>query len=391
LAVDDGPPIPIARKDASMNRSIRRVAIFLCLIGFSGLGAAFGQQGRNESQPRLATPSARGGYSGPQRSTNPQAPPGRDGWQSGAEPRGAAAPTDQRAGAPPQNNQPVAGHLPQQPPPPFILTREEEARLDQILIAWEKQSGNVKTYKCDFVRLEYGTVFGQNPADSNKPRTISYGQLKYSAPDKGMFKVTATEFYNPKTGAHERGGPESHEHWVCDGRSIFEINHKEKTRTERPLPPEMQGAAISDGPLPFVFGAKKAKLKARYWMREIASPNAANEIWLQAFPRFQADAANFKFVEIIIDRKTFMPKAIQLFSPAYAPERGNDSRTVFDLQKASYNGRLDNVFTDFVAPDVDFRYKKIILQPQVEQPMADGAPQRNGARQAQAPKRGPTR
>ena len=375
-----------------MNRSIRRVAISLSLVGMSGLGTSFGQQGRlNDVQPRLETPGARGGYSEPQRQANPQLLQGTDGWQGGGEPRGAAGASQQPAGVPPQNIRPPAGQVQQQPPPPFTLTREEEARLDQILIAWEKQSGNVKTYKCDFIRLEYGMVFGQNPADKDKPRTIAYGQLKYSAPDKGMFKVTSTQFYNPKTGEHEAGGPESLEHWVCDGKSIFEINHKEKTRTERPLPPEMQGAAISDGPLPFVFGAKAAKLKARYWMREIASPNAAEEIWLQAVPRFQADAANFKFVEIIMSHKNFMPKAIQMFSPAYAPERGNDSRTVFDLQKASYNGRLDNVFTDFVAPDVDFRYKKIILRPQIEQPTAGGAPQRDGARQAQAPRRGPTR
>ena len=40
------------------------------------------------------------------------------------------------------------------------MTQQEEARLDQILLDWEKQSATVKTYKCDFTRLEFGTAFG---------------------------------------------------------------------------------------------------------------------------------------------------------------------------------------------------------------------------------------
>jgi TIGR03009 family protein len=387
------PPKTIARKDASMNCRHRRVATFLSLIGLLGSGTSFGQQGRlNDGQPRLEAPASRGGNTGYQRTANPQVLQGNDGWQRGEDPRGGARPLPQQAGAQPQNNRPAAAA--QAPPPaPFMLTAEEEARLDQILLAWEKQSATVKTYKCDFTRLEYGSVFGQNPADKDKVRTISVGVLKYSAPDKGMFEVTSSRFYDPKTGGYETSGAESREHWVCDGKSIFEINHKEKTRTERRLPPEMQGAAISDGPLPFVFGAKAAKLKQRYWMREIPPPvTAKDEIWLQAFPRFQADAANFKLVEIIINGKTFMPKAIQMYSPAFDPQRGNDSRTVFDLLKASYNGRLDNVFTDFVGPDVPFHYKKIVLQPAVEQPTASVAPApRGNARSAQAPSGAPAR
>jgi TIGR03009 family protein len=352
------------------------------LMGLVGAGASFGQQVR---QPRLEGPPIRG--------ANPQRPLSNDGWQRGEDPRGGVRPAPQQAGIQPQNNRPAAGQSPPQSRAPFTLTAEEEARLDQILLAWEKQSGTVKTYKCDFRRLEYGIALGQNPMDSTKPRTESFGVLKYSAPDKGMFKVESTQFYNPKTNKYEKAGEESLEHWVCDGKSIFEINHKEKTRTERQLPPEMQGAAISDGPLPFVFGAKAAKLKARYWMREIPPPaTAKDEIWLQAFPRFQADAANFKLVEIIINGKTFMPKAIQMFGPAFDPQRGNDSRTVFDLHKASYNGRLDNLFTDFIAPDVPFTYKKIVLQPAVEQPTAGRAPApRGNERAAQAPSRRSTR
>jgi TIGR03009 family protein len=214
--------------------------------------------------------------------------------------------------------------------------------------------------------------------------TKADGELKYSAPDKGMFKVTEIELYNTKTGKHEPGGPESLEHWVCDGRSIFQFDNKEKTRTEQPLPPEMQGQSISEGPLPFVFGAKAATLKQRYWMRELPSPHPNETIWLQAFPRSQADAANYRYVEIIMGRKDFMPRAIQMFGTAFDPRQGNEDRVVFSFRNVSYNGRFDNVFSDFVEPKLPLGYKKIV-RPTVGQPAAANTPPpRENARSAKA-------
>ena len=35
------------------------------------------------------------------------------------------------------------------------------------------------------------------------------------------------------------------------------------------MPPELQGKAIVDGPLPFLFGADAQKLKQRYYLRII--------------------------------------------------------------------------------------------------------------------------
>jgi TIGR03009 family protein len=320
-------------------------------------------------------------------------PQSNDGWQRGEEPHGNQQRVPNHPGAGPPGINPPAHSAPQ-PRAPFFLSPQEQANLDQILAAWERQSSTIKTYKCDFTRFEYSTPFGQKaqPDQQPTPRTISTGVLKYSAPDKGMFMVSEIQILNPKTGKYESGGPDDLEHWVCDGKSIFEINHKQKTRTEKPLPPQMQGAAISDGPLPFVFGAKAATLKQRYWLREITPAGVTDAIWLEAHPRFQADAANFRFVEVIIGRKDFMPKAIQMYNPAYDPKRENDSRTVFDFQKTSFNGRFDNVFKDFVGPDVPFHYKKIVLQPLIDQPAAaDAQPTGRNERSAQAPKRPPLR
>jgi TIGR03009 family protein len=295
------------------------------------------------------------------------------GWQRGDQANGQAAPRQTTANPnAPQPPGQVNARAVAPPPPPFVLTPQEEAHLDEILILWEQQSSAIKTYKCEFARWEYGSFLGQRPEDVGKHRTKSQGELKYAAPDKGMFKVNSIELYDAKTGGYVKGGPENLEHWVCNGKSIFEINHKEKTRTERPLPPEMQGAAISDGPLPFVFGAKAGRLKQRYWMKDITPKDEVGKtIWLEAFPRYQADAANFKKVEIIIG-KDFMPVAIKMFNPAFDPARGNDSTTVFAFDNMSYNRAWDNLFGDFVEPPMPFGYKKIVLQPAMQNPPQRG-------------------
>jgi TIGR03009 family protein len=336
--------------------------------------AQVGQFGGSTKQPPSSVRQQSISKIGVQRATNLQ-PSASDGWQAGEEPargRGRAPLNQARPAAP-------------QPRMPFTLTQQEEANLDRILLDWQQQSSTIRTYKCEFTRLEYGRPFDGTKLPKETYLTNARGELKYSAPDKGMFKVTEIKLYNTKTGKHEPGGRENLEHWVCDGRSIFQIDHKERTRTEQPLPPEMHGQAISDGPLPFVFGAKAATLKHRYWMREIPSPNPNETIWLQAYPRYQSDAANYRYVEIIMGRQDFMPRAIQMFGTAYNPKEGNEDRVVFSFDNVSFNGRFDNVFTDFVGPDVPFHYKKIV-RPAVGQPAAAGAPpQRENARSAKSP------
>ena len=64
--------------------------------------------------------------------------------------------------------------------------------------------------------------------------------------------------------------------------------------TESPLPKELQGKDIVDGPLPFLFGAKAEKLKQRYYLRIITPPDVQGQVWLEAWPRFLADARNFQ-------------------------------------------------------------------------------------------------
>jgi len=185
---------------------------------------------------------------------------------------------------------------PQAPQPPFRLTPAEEAQLDRILQLWEQRSSAVKNFSCSLKRWEYDPVFG--PPD--RARFEDLGRIQYAAPDKGLFEIFGQRA----------------EKWVCDGKSVYEYNFLKKQVIEWRLPPELQGRAIANSPLPFLFGARAAALKQRYFLRVITPPDVqGQQTWLEAYPRFQQDAANFRKAELILTNRDMMPMGLKLYSP----------------------------------------------------------------------------
>jgi TIGR03009 family protein len=230
------------------------------------------------------------------------------------------------------------------------LTPAETDALDRLLAAWERRSGSVQTWSCTFYKWEYNAW---SPPDEKGDRLAfseSTGEIKYAAPDKGLYKVTESRQWNPEARRYEpqRGNGE---HWVCNGTSIYEFRHAERQLRETVLPLEMQGRAISDGPLPFVFGARADKLKARYSMRIITPPQVADQVWLEAVPRWQADAANFSRVELILSARDLMPFAMQIYKP------GGQDRDVYQFDpKTSLIDKGLDMIRDFSRPMTPLGY-----------------------------------
>jgi TIGR03009 family protein len=258
------------------------------------------------------------------------------------------------AAQPPSPPERVAA-VPAAPQPPAPLSPPEQAALDRLLAAWEARNAAVSTWSCTFHKWEYNAW---SPADAAGERLAfaeSTGELKYAAPDKGLFRVRESKQWNPEARRYELRGGEAGEHWVCNGESIYEFRHTERQLRETKLPPEMRGKAISDGPLPFVFGAKADTLRKRYFMRIITPPEVRDQVWLESLPRFQADAANFSKVELILQARDLMPFAIQIFKP------GGQDRDVyqFDPRTSLIDKSLD-MLRDFAKPTTPFGYKYIL-------------------------------
>jgi len=194
------------------------------------------------------------------------------------------------------------------------LNPKQQEYLDQLLDYWEFKSSQVKRYRCKFQRWEYDPVFGPG---GGKAKTYSEGIIKYSAPDKGLFRVENMLQYQPP---REAGGTEYvpadktlFEHWICDGQWVYQMDYPRERLVQTQLPPEMRGKAIGKGPLPFLFNAKAGDIKRRFWIHVITPPTATGEYWLEAVPRTQEDAGNFKKIHVIISEKDFLPQAMVLF------------------------------------------------------------------------------
>jgi len=256
--------------------------------------------------------------------------------------------------------------------PPFPpLSAVEQKFLDDVLRFWEQRSKAIERYQCTFRRWEYDPVFG--PRDTFK--TFSEGRIKYKSPDKGMFKVEAMRVYQPPAKAGDepqyalRQG-ESNEHWICDGQSIYVHGHKKKQLIQQELPPHMRGKAISEGPLPFLFGADAEKIKQRYWIRPLPLPeNVQGEYRLEAFPKTRKDAANYKFVHVIIAQEDFLPKALVIFDRNW-DERSNPAKTSFTFvnREVNWNMLLDRLKIwerEFYEPKTPSGWEKVVEKFQV--------------------------
>ncbi len=278
------------------------------------------------------------------------------------------------------------------PPPAFRLNAIEQAYLDQVLTKWEQSSNQVQTFSCPFRRYVYNAF---SPA-AGIPASIEEGEISYQKPDKGSFKISQISrwqaqpvepgYQGPPKGQHEVDPTAIGQHWVCDGKAIYEYKPNEKKLIEQPIPPHLQGKSIVNTPLPFVFGAEAEQLKRRFFMKAWqarqadGSPNP-NVLQLSAVPKTIADAAEYQMVEIQLDQRTLTPLGMNIVRPD-----GSRNAYVFYKDKAQVNNTLDQVWNAlFAKPRTPIGWTKVIDAPPDRSPplrRKKGSPGRPCARNA---------
>jgi TIGR03009 family protein len=328
------------------------------------------QQGQPSTQPR---PSA----TAPRQPATSKAPNVR---VQHTEPAAQATNVAPRAGTREQAAAAPAGLT---PAAPFVLTPEQQHLLDEILKKWELQSDKVDSFKCEFQRWEIDPTFG--PQQNNFTASEASGVIKYKAPDRGEYRVDKVTRWDPQTLGYKEDS-DGVERWVCDGQAIYEFDFKKKFLKVRMLPPEMKGKAISDGPLPFIFGAKAEQLKRRYMMRDVTPRrDLGKKIWLEAWPKFQQDSANFQRATVILDEKTFLPEALQLFPPGIAATKDDvQANTAFRFMSPVVNDPLSILKRDFATPMTPAFWKRVMVEDPAAAP-ENPPPPEGASPQAQRP------
>ncbi len=214
---------------------------------------------------------------------------------------------------------------PQPQPDWFPLDPKAQKWVDELLAEWEAANSQIERFECGFQRWQFDPVFG--PKDGNTPRSYTTGVIKYQKPDKAVWRVDTMKNYAAPARAGDKPSyvmPKDgfREHWVCDGKSIFEFDYRRKALIERSLPAKMQGKPIGDGRIPFLFGRSAAAIKERYWIRPLSPPaGVENDYWLELWPRNSADAAALKFIKVVIAQSDMRLAALSGVPPNYDAKR----------------------------------------------------------------------
>lgn len=201
--------------------------------------------------------------------------------------------------------------------------------MERLLQAWADESAKIKRLEGEHLRRVYDSTF--------EVEKLSEGKFYFEAPDKGRIDLVPTAI-DPKMLAQRANGTikclkkknkdgtpsaipyelkgDQAENWVCNGIQVYDINIDQKEADVMQLPPDLQGAQIMDGPLPFLFGMPPDRAKRRFLLSftQTFDPKSG-KAHLTAEPRLPQDAQNWKRADVILDLRTFLPDHVRLTDP----------------------------------------------------------------------------
>lgn len=195
------------------------------------------------------------------------------------------------------------------------LSAGAQAQLQQLLREWEKHSQSTKTLECQFQRWHYDMFAAKPGVHASK----STGVIKYAAPDKGLFRVDSKVFFNGMEEGEPQYAPQEGqfgEYWVCNGKELIEFDRSKEECRIQELPPGMRGEKIFNSPLPFVFNLDAKQIQQRYWVRQVAAPKP-ELVLIEAWPKRQEDRAQYRLVQIALQKETFLPQALLMYAPNF--------------------------------------------------------------------------
>ena len=290
--------------------------------------------------------------------------------QAGSRPRvasrqaaGATAQPTEKTGTPA-----AAARVGNQPFP--ALTAKQQASLQRVLLAWEKQSQGTDTLDCRFTRWHYDLFAAPAGVHASK----SEGIIKYAAPDKGLFKVQSKVFF----GGMIEGKPQFAaqdgqygEYWVCNGKELIEFDRSNEECRIQQLPPDMRGQKIFNSPLPFVFNLDAKQIQERYWVRQVPAPKP-EIILIEAWPKRQEDRAQYTLVQIALDEQTFMPHALLMYAPNFDAKTQPkwDHYEFSEVKRNSIGQSMAMFLRNFIEekPPASWKVLRDTFQPPVEPP-----------------------
>lgn len=273
---------------------------------------------------------------------------------------------------------------------PFVLNQEQQKELDDLLLRWEAVSKDINRYSVEFTAYIYDpTVPRLDPAeDVNKPLKTTFGTFKFNAPNKFLYHLEGEWIGGVKVKRNEEKNPGvAEEKIIINDQAFFQYDFTSKTLLQINIPPEMRNRGIADSPLPLIFGAKATEMKSRYSMRIVTREEFKDsEVWLQARPLRVEDQQEFCEVEIRLDKRTLLAKAIKKRDP------NEKSYTAYVLSKHKIDDLLGGLDRWSMRPSVPGDWKHVVEDMPVFDQASDprSVPASNPGSSGPAPVHAPT-
>jgi TIGR03009 family protein len=211
----------------------------------------------------------------------------------------------------------------QQPSAPAAPTVDPARnRLDALLVQWEQKMKGLNTLAAECTRTTLDKTY--------QTKEVFIGRAKYMRPNLALLEMARQD------------KPDVYEKYICTGTFLYEYAPQGKTVRVHELPPPQNGQVIEDNFLSFLFGMKAEEAKRRYDLR--LSKEDQHWVYIDIYPRFPADKADFQRAQLVLAQNTFMPRRLWFEQP-------NGNEVTWDIPRPEGNPASVQR-NDFVAPPV---------------------------------------
>lgn len=187
----------------------------------------------------------------------------------------------------------------QAPPPAPTAPREDrggadgpgilDSRVDGLLRQWCDRTGDIKSLYAEFTRTIVDRVW--------KTTEVDEGSARYLHPNRARLDI--------------KSGDRAESHVLTDQNEMWIFQPPLRKIKIFKLPPN---TARQDGdpesPLPFLFGTKPEKAKARYRFEILEE--TPKSVHVKIHPKMKADQSEFVWCEVWLNRENFLPDRITI-------------------------------------------------------------------------------
>ena len=193
-------------------------------------------------------------------------------------------------------------------------------RLDAVLMQWQQKMQNVQTLLVP--------QLGRSDVDKTFRVTTNWqGTAKYMKPGLALLEM------------YQRDRPQVYEKYICTGTFLYQFVPSDQIVRVMEMPPPKPGQMADDNFLALLFSTRADEARRRYDIRLVKEDQYY--VYLEIFPRFPNDKADFQRARLALNNQSFLPRSLWFEQP-------NGNEINWDIPRLEINARLNRA--EFTSP-----------------------------------------